>query len=71
MTRNVFPMIDKHILTIPSSTSIEENLDEYTIMLKLHAGSRVPQNDYERRLLKEMRGIEARGEQVDFTENIW
>jgi hypothetical protein len=47
------------------------DLDYYTVMLKLHAGSRIPQNDYERHLLQEMREIEARGEQIDFTENIW
>ena len=47
------------------------DLDDYTVMLKLHAGSRTPQNDYERRLLQEMKEIEARGEQIDFSENIW
>ena len=47
------------------------DLDTYTVMLYLHAGSRKPQNDFERLLLKEMQDIEARGEQIDFTENIW
>lgn len=47
------------------------NLDEYTIMLKLHAGTRIPQNDWERKLLSEMREIEASGKQIDFSENIW
>ena len=46
------------------------DLDDYTVMLKLHVGSRTPQNDYERHLLQEMREIEARGEQIDFSENI-
>ncbi len=54
-----------------TNPGFKEDLDEYTIMLKLHAGSRIPQNDYERRLLKEMQEIEARGKQIDFTENSW
>ena len=45
------------------------DLDDYAILLKLHAGSRTPQSDYERRLLEEMRGIEAQGDQIDFSEN--
>ena len=47
------------------------DLDAYTIMLKLHAGSRTPQNEWERNLLEEMKEIEAKGELIDFTENIW
>lgn len=47
------------------------DLDDYNVMLKLHAGSRTPQNDHERHLLQEMREIEARGEQIDFSENVW
>lgn len=47
------------------------DLDDYTIMLKLHAGSRLPQNEWERNLLEEMKEIEAKGELIDFTENIW
>ncbi len=47
------------------------DLDDYTIMLKLHAGSRTPQNEWEESLLKEMKEIEARGELIDFSENIW
>lgn len=47
------------------------DLDAYTIMLKLHAGSRTPQNEWEESLLKEMKEIEARGELIDFSENIW
>ena len=47
------------------------DLDDYTVMLKLHAGIRTPQNDSERALLKEMQDIEARGGMIDFTENIW
>lgn len=54
-----------------TTPSFKEDLDEFTIMLKLHAGSRIPQNDFERRLLKEMQEIEARGGQIDFTENSW
>lgn len=54
-----------------TNPGFKEDFDDYTIMLKLHAGSRLPQNDYERRLLKEMQEIEARGEQIDFTENSW
>ena len=44
------------------------DLDEYTVMLKLHSGSRKPQNDYERKLLDEMREIERNGGVIDFTE---
>ena len=47
------------------------DLDDYTIMLKLHAGSRTPQNDYERRLLAEIKEIERNGGLIDFSENIW
>ena len=47
------------------------DLDDYTVMLKLHAGLRKPQNDFERALLKEMQDIKASGGEIDFTENIW
>ena len=47
------------------------DLDTYTVMLKLHAGSRTPQNDFERGLLKEMKEIEERGGMIDFTEGTW
>ena len=47
------------------------DLDSYTVMLKLHSGARTPQNDYERKLLKEMREIEAHGGTIDFTEGTW
>ena len=47
------------------------DLDHYVVMLKLHAGQRTPQNDWERSLLKEMQEIEASGGQIDFSENIW
>ena len=47
------------------------DLDDYTIMLKLHDGIRTPQNEHERRLLQEMKDIKARGEIIDFSENIW
>jgi len=47
------------------------DLDTYEVMLYLHAGTRTPQNDFERHLLQEMRDIEARGEMIDFSENIW
>lgn len=47
------------------------DLDDYTIMLKLHNGIRKQQNGFERGLLKEMQEIEARGGMVDFSENIW
>lgn len=47
------------------------DLDDYTVMLKLHAGIRTPQNDSERALLKEMQDIEASGGMIDFTESIW
>ncbi len=47
------------------------DLDAYVVMLKLHAGVRKPQNDWERSLLKEMQEIEASGGQIDFSENIW
>lgn len=47
------------------------DLDTYTIMLKLHSGSRTPQNEWERNLLEEIKEIEAKGELIDFTENTW
>ena len=47
------------------------DLDLYTMMLKLHAGSRTPQNDFERGLLKEMQEIETGGGMIDFSENTW
>ena len=50
---------------------ISPDLDTYEVMLFLHAGTRTPQNDFERHLLKEMRDIEARGEMIYFSENSW
>ena len=47
------------------------DLDEYTVMLKLHAGTRKPQNGYERRLLEEMKEIERNRGVIDFTEGTW
>ncbi len=47
------------------------DLDDYRIMLYLHAGKRKPQNNWERSLLSEMQEIEASGKQIDFSENIW
>lgn len=47
------------------------DLDPYNVMLKLYGGLRTPQNDFEQHLLDEMREIEARGDQIDFSENIW
>ena len=47
------------------------DLDTYEVMLFLHAGTRTPQNDLERHLLQEMKGIESSGEMIDFAENIW
>lgn len=44
------------------------DLDDYTVMLKLHSGSRKPQNDYERRLLEE---LERKEGVIDFTEGTW
>ena len=44
------------------------NLDDYTMMLKLWAGSRTPQNDSERRLLAELEEIKQNGGIPDFTE---
>lgn len=46
------------------------DLDTHTIMLKLHAGTRMPQNQFERDLLQEMKEIEHRGGMIDFSENI-
>lgn len=48
-----------------------QDLDTYEVMLYLHAGTRTPQNDFERHLLQEMKDIEARGGMIDFSENIW
>ena len=47
------------------------HLDSYSVMLYLHAGTRKPQDNFERHLLKEMQDIEASGGQIDSTENIW
>ena len=47
------------------------DLDEHTVMLKLHSGSRKPQNDHERKLLAEMKEIERNGGVIDFTEGTW
>ena len=45
------------------------DLDDYTVMLKLWAGSRIPQNDHERRVLAELEEIRRSGGIPDFTEN--
>ena len=47
------------------------DLDEYTVMLKLHSGSRKPQNAYEHKLLEQMTEIERNGGVIDFTEGTW
>lgn len=47
------------------------DLDMYRVMIYLHSGARTPQNNWERNLLSEMREIEASGQQIDFSENIW
>lgn len=47
------------------------DLELYEIMLKLHAGTRTPQNDSERRILEQLKEIEESGGQIDFTENTW
>lgn len=44
------------------------DLDDYTVMLKLWSGSRVPQNDNERNLLAQLKEIRLRGGIPDFTE---
>ena len=45
------------------------DLDDYTVMLKLWARSRTPQNDFERRLLSQLEKIRRTGGIPDFTEN--
>lgn len=45
-------------------------LDDYTVMLKLWSGSRVPQNDDERKLLAQLEEIRLSGRIPDFTEGI-
>lgn len=47
------------------------DLDEYTVMLKLHSGSRKPQNEKEHELLEEMKKIESNGGVIDFTEGTY
>lgn len=47
-----------------------QDLDTYTVMLKLWSGSRTPQNDAEKRILAELEEIRRRGNTPDFTENI-
>ena len=46
------------------------DLDAYTIMLKLWAGSRTPQDESEYRLLAELEKIRRKGGIPDFSENI-
>ena len=43
-------------------------LDDYTVMLKLWSGSRIPHSDSERRLLAELEEIRQNGGIPDFTE---
>lgn len=47
------------------------DLDIYTVMLKLWAGVRTPQDDSERRILEEMEEIRRHGGVPDFTEGTW
>lgn len=44
------------------------DLDDYTVMLKLWSGSRIPQNDQERVLLAQLEEIRLSGGIPDFTE---
>ena len=46
-------------------------LDDYTVMLKLWSGSRVPQNDRERLLFAQLEEIRLSGGIPDFTEGTW
>jgi hypothetical protein len=46
------------------------DLDMYSVMLKLWSGSRVPQNEYEKKLLSELEEIRRNGGLPDFSEII-
>ena len=46
-------------------------MDDYTMMLKLWSGSRIPQNDDERKLLAQLEEIRRSGGTPDFTEGTW
>ena len=71
MTRKPYKDPDGNVYESYEAYCNSPDIDHYSIMLKLHAGSRIPQNDWERSLLAEMREIEASGGQIDFSENIW
>jgi len=47
------------------------DLDTYTVMLKLWAGSRTPQNASEQRILEELEEIRRNGQVPDFTEGTY
>ena len=68
MSQHPFTDSDGNIYESYEAYCNSPDLDPYTVMLKLHSGSRKPQNEYERKLLKEMKDIEQRGGMIDFTE---
>ena len=71
MTKHPYTDSDGNIYESYEAYCNSPDLDEYTVMLKLHSGSRKPQNDHERKLLDEMREMERNGGVIDFTEGTW
>ena len=71
MTKLPYTDPDGNVYDSYESYCNSQDLDPYTVMLKLHSGSRKPQNDHERKLLEEMKEIERNGGMIDFTEGTW
>lgn len=71
MTKRLYTDSDGNVYESYEEYCNSPELDDYTVMLKLHSGSRKPQNDHERKLLDEMKEIERNGGVIDYTEGCW
>ncbi len=71
MNKHPFTDSDGNVYESYEAYCNSPDLDPYTVMLKLHSGSRKPQNDKELKLLEEMKEIERNGGMIDFSEGTW
>ena len=68
MARQFYKDSDGNVYESYDAYCNSPDLDEYTVMLKLWSGSRIPQNDHERILLAQLEEIRLSGGLPDFSE---
>ena len=71
MARKLYKDSENNVYESYEAYCNSPDLDDYTVMLKLWSGSRVPQNDNERKLLAQLEEIRLSGGIPDFTEGTW